>query len=216
MSSLPFVASESSPRMETMDYSVPPGVRLLEAVSEESETSSLSSVSIRSISPNGLAEAPGSVEEDREAAPTPPPKGKKEASPKEEDRAEPVPSGERKSSWRDWLGLKAADDHQQDQMEELADQNVPPSPAISDTPSTPGGAGPFPYAFLQDPAPSRESTSSMFVHQGGSSSTASLRPRQRKKQYLLTVVPALNLATDSPRLKKRAASRCAEQFSRGF
>ncbi|ORY81243.1 hypothetical protein BCR35DRAFT_352385 [Leucosporidium creatinivorum] len=220
MPSLPFVSSDSSPRMDTVDYSVPPGVRLLEAVSEESETSSMSSVSIRSISldspprtPNGRAIAVGANQQqqeeemEREAAPTPPPKAGKGASPKEEDQAEPVPSGERKSSWRDWLGLKTADDHHQDQMEELADPNAPPSPAISDTPSTPGGAGPFPYAFLQDPAPSRESTSSMFVHQGGSSSTASLRSRQRKKQYLLTVVPALNLATESPRLKKRAASR---------
>lgn len=205
--------------MDTMDYSVPSGVRLLEAVSEESETSSSAS-SIHSISldspprtPNGVVVAAGSEDGEREAAPTPPPKGEKEASSKEEEHAEPVPSGERKSSWRDWLGLKAADDHHQDQMEELADPNAPPSPAISDTPSTPGGAGPFPYAFLQDPAPSRDSTSSMFVHQGGSSSTASLRSRQRKRHYLLTVVPALNLATDSPRLKKRAASRCAEQFA---
>lgn len=199
-----------------IDYSVPPGVRLLEAVSEESETSSImsaSSASVHSISLNSPPESPkeqGTDEEDdgsRKGAPTPPPKGQKSNAEVPKEEAEPVPSGERKSSWRDWLGIGGGGTVDgADTMEELADPEAPPSPAISDTPSTPGGAGPFPYSFLQDPTPSRDSTSSMLVHDG-QSSTTSVHSRPRKKQYLLTVVPALNLSTDSPRLKKRAVSR---------
>lgn len=194
-----------------MDYSaaIP---RLLEAVNEESEyeedpsSSSTSSASIRSISL------------DTPEPPTPPPKSRPISTaaavdhqpPPQENQAPPlIPTTlltERKASWRDWLGLKGpavAED-----MEELADAQGPPSPAISDTPSTPGGAGPFPYAFLQDPQPERETTSSMLVHADQSSTTTSTRSRgQRKKQYLLTVVPSLNLSTDSPRLKKRALSK---------
>lgn len=180
---------------------MPVGVRLLEAVHEESETSSMSSASIRSISLN----TPDEDSPDGQA-PTPPPKS---ASPsialKQENEAPPlVQVGERKASWRDWLGFRGAAEDVE--TEELADVNAPPSPAISDTPSTPGGAGPFPYAFLQDPEPS--TTSSMLVHTGDQSSTASTRRSvKKKKQYLLTVLPAKELSTDSPRLKKWALSR---------
>lgn len=134
-------------------------------------------------------------DEEEELPPLPPPKAIPIV-------PSPLPNREpRKVSWRNWFtsALSSGDSVAPDQTPSTA---VAASPAISDASSTPAN-DPFPYAFLTEPgSENRTASLNVLLDRDDSDLTPPQETPLRvpRREYLITVLPAAGLTTESARI----------------